>query len=185
MESYNETAEVSVSLIKIPEISAQEVVELVKLVNDAYLVGEAGICMPTMERTSTEAMTRMIQQGELIGLRIGGVYRGCIHVSLSPYDGAKKSGIFGMLAVANDPRYRGQGFGSILVDAAERWAKEKGFTAMNLELLKPLDWNQIHKDRLESWYTKRGYLHIKSRIFPHPEILIINEHVCKIFRKSL
>lgn len=90
-----------------------------------------------------------------------------------------------MLAVADESRYRGKGYGAILMDSAEILAKNRGYKHMMLELLKPLSWVQSHKERLESWYIKRGYIHIDT-LPPHrPEVLISQECILKIFIKDL
>ncbi len=175
------------SLIKPSEIWSEEVVALADLVNAAYRKGEEGICLPSIERTSENAITQMIQQNELIGLRIGHSWKGCVHVGLSPYDDTHKSALFSMLAVADDPQYRGQGYGTLLVQSAEILAKKRGYICMTLELLKPLNWKQSHKERLESWYIKRGYIHTDTPPFNRPEILMLqeHEHIFKIFKKNL
>jgi GNAT superfamily N-acetyltransferase len=173
------------SVIKPSEIRPEEVVALARLVNAAYHKGEKGICLPSIDRTSENAITQMIQRDELIGLCVDGFWKGCVHVGLSPYDDTKKSALFGMLAVVDDPQYRGQGYGTLLVQSAEILAKRRGYARMMLELLKPLNWKQSHKERLESWYIKRGYLHIDTPPFNRPEILIPQEHIFKVFKKNL
>lgn len=173
------------SLISASEILPEDIVALVRLVNTAYRKGEEGICWPHMERTSEKMMAQMIQKNELIGLRIGRSWKGCVHVSPSPYKSTKKSALFSMLAVADESLCRGQGYGSLLVQSAEILAKERGYTRMMLELLKPLKWKQSHKERLESWYIKRGYRHADTPPFYLPEVLMIQEYIFRIFTKNL
>lgn len=176
---------IEASLIKPSEIRPEEIAALTRLVNAAYHKGEEGICLPDVERTSANEMIEMIQRGELIGLRIDSAWKGCVRVCLSPYDDTKKSALFCMLAVEDKPQYRGQGYGTLLVQFAETWAKNRGYTHMMLELLKPLNWAQSHKERLESWYIKRGYKHIDTPPFLHLERLFPQEYAFKIFQKPL
>jgi GNAT superfamily N-acetyltransferase len=173
------------SIIKPSEIRLEEIAALARLVNAAYHKGEEGICLPNVERTSENAITQMIQRDELIGLRVGRSWKGCVHVGSSPYDSANKSALFGMLAVAGGSQYRGHGYGTLLVQSAEILAKKRGYVRMMLELLKPLNWKQAHKERLENWYIKRGYLHIDTPPFHRPEILMLKECIFKIFQKNL
>lgn len=170
-------------LISSADLCSGELVSLAAIVNDAYAEGERDICLATMQRTSEQALSQMILKNELIGLWLNGSLKGCIHVQASPYE--KNSGIFGMLVVTNEKEYRGQGFGTLLVDAAEKWALDQGFSSMNLELLKPLHFAHTHKNRLEAWYEKRGYLYQYSTVFLHPELLMIDEYNFKIYKKYL
>lgn len=174
------------SLIKPSEIRQEEIVTLARLVNLAYRKGEEGIILPNTKRASEKAITQMIQQNELIGLRVDSAWKGCVHVGLSPYDNTSESALLGMLTVADESRYRrGKGYGTILMDSAETLAKNRGYKHMMLELLKPLSWVQSHKERLESWYIKRGYIHIDTLPLHRPEVLISQECILKIFRKDL
>lgn len=182
---FENAPEARTSLIQLSEIKSEEIEALATLVNQAYLQGEEGICLPEMKRTSPEEMRTFIERGELIGLKISHIWRGCIHVSLSPYDKSGKSGLFGMLAIANEAQFRSKGYGTLLVQAAEEWARQQNYTQMMLELLQPTDWVQSHKKRLEDWYINRGYKPRLIETFPHPSVLLPGNYEFKIFSKDL
>jgi GNAT superfamily N-acetyltransferase len=175
--------------MKIPELTIistldpPELERLVTLVNYAYVEGEKGICRPDLQRVSLEKMRQIIEKNELIILRINNIPQGCIQVSPSVYN--KDAGMFGMLAVAQEPEFRKKGFGTLLVNEAEGWAKSQGYRFMDLELLKATDFIHAHKDRLQSWYEKRGYVYQYSQQFTSEELLMIKNYDFKIFRKLL
>lgn len=170
-------------LLSRADINAEELASLAAIINDTYTDGERGICLADMQRTSAQSLSHMIEKGELIGLLINSSLKSCIHVETSPYE--KDSGLFGMLVVAKEDRFRGKGYGTFLVDTAEKWALDQGFSSMNLKLLKPLHYARAHKNRLEAWYEKRGYVYQYSTAFMHTELLMIDEYDFKIYKKAL
>lgn len=98
----------------------------------------------------------------------------------------KKPRFLGCLPHQKMAKYRCQGYGTLLVNFAENWAREKGYTHMMLELTQPTDWVQPHTKRLEDWYVKRGYVQIDTKPFPFPDALIPgHSYVFKIFKKNL
>lgn len=69
---------------------------------------------------------------------------GCIKVD----GGDGRRGRFGMFAV--DPTRQSGGIGGTLLDAAERWARERGCVELALEVL-------AQRTELQTWYRRRGY----------------------------
>jgi len=63
---------------------------------------------------------------------------------------------FGMLVA--DPDHRALGIGSMLVNAAEEWARSLNRRTMRLELLTPRSWSHPSKEFLKAWYTRLGYV---------------------------
>ena len=165
------------------ELNSDEIRELAALVNAAYLEGEKDICEPDLKRISQEELCQILEKGELITLRVNKIIKGCIHVCASPYDA--QAALFGMLAVAPEPKYRGKGLGTELVLEAERYARSKGYKFLNLELLKPLDFFHNHKNRLQTWYEKLGYIYQRSQKFKSKELLIIRNYDFRIYKKQL
>jgi GNAT superfamily N-acetyltransferase len=174
---------IEISIIDENSVEAYEVNELVDIVNVAYRQGESGICIPNLVRITERKLLELIATKELLGLRVAGLLKGCIAVKASPY--ASGSALFGMLALDHDMKYRNKGYGSLLVKKAEGFALENGFGFMDLELLKPTLFAHDHKNRLEAWYEKIGYVYQFSSIFTNLELLIIKDYDFKIYRKAL
>jgi hypothetical protein len=57
-----------------------------------------------------------------------------------------------------DPDHRGLGLGSMLVKAAEDWARSMNRETMRLELLTPRSWSHPSKEFVRAWYTRLGYV---------------------------
>jgi hypothetical protein len=51
------------------------------------------------------------------------------------------------------------------VRSAEELMRSRGVTTMQLELLVPKEWTHPAKDRLRAWYTRLGYLMVRSAPF--------------------
>jgi N-acetylglutamate synthase-like GNAT family acetyltransferase len=136
--------------------TAQDVPEIVRIVNAAYLRGEAGIWQPEWRRTKAEWIEQDVAAGEIAVARDGDTVLGCIRVYRLRDDTAE----FGMLAVAPDGW--GGGVGRALVEFAEQ---RFDVDWMELELLIPHA-PQAHKRRLHEWYSRRGYREVGRRPFP-------------------
>ena len=61
------------------------------------------------------------------------------------------------------PEQRGSGIGRELVAYAERYARDRGRRAMQLELLVPRHGRHPSKDFLASWYARIGYRVLATR----------------------
>jgi GNAT superfamily N-acetyltransferase len=124
------------------EASIERLVErLVRIINDAYAVGEA------------------IRSGEMLLATGDGRIEGCARVQPLNETTAK----LGMLAVTPD-RW-GSGAGRSLVRSAEELMRSRGVTTMQLELLVPKGWVHPEKKRLRDWYTRLGYTVTRSASF--------------------
>ena len=55
-----------------------------------------------------------------------------------------------------DERYRSQAVGRFLLDRAEAWAREKGFSATSLR-------SNVIRERAHAFYERRGYEHTKTQ----------------------
>ena len=96
-------------------------------------------------------MLEIIAKGELLLAVTDSEICGCIH--LEPMNGVMAK--FKML-VAN-PKFKGQGIGSMLVNYAEEVARVNGANKMQLELLVPTGFSHPDKAFLKNWYTRIGY----------------------------
>jgi len=55
-----------------------------------------------------------------------------------------------------DERFRSQSVGQLLLDRAEAWAREKGFTATSLR-------SNVIRERAHAFYERQGYEHTKTQ----------------------
>ena len=153
------------------------------MINDVYIESEGNIWIDQHQRITPERLVEIIKLGELLLAFKSEEICGCIH--LEPMPG--KSYKFKML-VAN-PKYKGKGVGSVLVNFAEQQAKDKGATTMQLELLVPTEFEHPDKIFLNSWYTRIGYKQIGEHDvdFVHQGIsqFLKTGCVAKVYQKEL
>jgi GNAT superfamily N-acetyltransferase len=146
-----------------PDDAGDEVLvsELVRIINGAYAVGEAGLWVDGATRTGPSEIGEAIRGGVMLAAGVDGRLAGCACVR--PLDAGTAD--LGLLAVA--PDQWGGGVGRELVRAAEELMRSRGVTTMQLELLVPKGWVHADKDRLRSWYTRLGYRVTRSAPFEH------------------
>jgi GNAT superfamily N-acetyltransferase len=128
------------------------------LVNAAYDEGEAGLWRPGRERLTLADAADCIARRELAAASDDDAIVGCVRVG-----GDARTGELGLLAVARGAV--GRGVGGALVRFAEETARERGATAMRLELLVPRVGTHPAKERLHAWYTRLGYRAIERAGF--------------------
>jgi GNAT superfamily N-acetyltransferase len=133
--------------------------ELVRVINAAYAVGEAGLWLEGTARTGPGEIVEAIRSGGMLAAFLGGRLVGCAYVR--PLDGSTAD--LGLISAAPD-RW-GSGIGRELVRSAEELMRSRGVTTMQLELLVPKGWVHPHKKRLRSWYTCLGYQIVRSAPF--------------------
>ena len=121
------------------------------MVNDVYLVAEAGLWQDGVHRTTPEHLADLIGSSELVLARDGDAVVGCAHV----HDVGGGVWSIGMLVVA--PERRAEGIGRDLLRFGEQAAREAGAGAAQLELLVPRDWDHPEKVRLAAWYDRVGF----------------------------
>ena len=142
-----------------------DIAALTTLVNDAYRVGESGILVDTPEqplfRVTQQELKEWAERKSLLILSMKDELVGCIQVKFLAQGVAE----WGCLAVAE--KCRGQGYGKMLVQAAEECIRvglsnhENKSTCQGqvaqLQLLAPSSWKHKHKERLREWYHRMGY----------------------------
>jgi GNAT superfamily N-acetyltransferase len=144
-----------------PEEAGDErlVEELVRLINAAYAVGEAGLWLDGATRTEPSEIAEAIGTGGMLAATLEGRLVGCAYVR--PLDAGTAD--LGLVSAAPDTW--GSGVGRELVRAAEQLMRSLGVTTMQLELLVPKGWVHAEKDRLRGWYTRLGYRVVRSAPF--------------------
>ena len=109
----------------IERASADDVSELVRVINAAYEVEKFFIAG---DRTDEDAVRRMLRSGVFLTIRDdadAGRLIGCVYVEIRG-----ERGYFGLLAV--DPSAQGRGLGRTLVEAAEDHARNAGCSHMDI-----------------------------------------------------
>jgi len=170
----------------LPGASAADVDQvgrIADLVNSVYETSEAGLWAAGARRTNAVELAELIRRGQIAAASSDGVIVGAVHVK--QVDDA--TGLFGMLVA--DPARRSEGIGRELVAFAERWARERGLTAMQLELLVPRAWRHPSKEFLREWYERIGYRLVRTTALdePYPELApqLATECDLLIYRREL
>jgi GNAT superfamily N-acetyltransferase len=132
------------------------VATITELINRVYAAAEKGLWVEGAVRTTTTEVAEVIAAGEIAVARLDGQVVGSIRVQQLP----SGEGEFGMLVA--DPDRRGDGIGRELVRFAEELSWYRGLQVMQLELLVPRGWRHPSKDFLNAWYTRIGYVPVRS-----------------------
>jgi GNAT superfamily N-acetyltransferase len=144
-----------------PEAARDEtlVVELARIVNDAYAVGEAGLWLEGTTRTTPAEIADAIRSGGQLAATLDGRLVGCAYVR--PLDHGTAD--LGLISTA--PDQWGGGIGRRLIRSAEELMRSRGVTTMQLELLVPKEWDHPAKEHLRAWYTRLGYRVVRTAPF--------------------
>jgi GNAT superfamily N-acetyltransferase len=157
--------------------------ELVRIVNEAYAIGEAGLWLAGTARVEPADVAEAIRAGGMLAASRRGRLVGCAYVRRLEAGSAD----LGLVSVAPDEW--GGGIGGELVRSAEELMRADGVTTMQLELLVPKGWIHPQKERLRRWYTRLGYRVVRSVPFeevpapPASQLAAPCEFL--IFRKAL
>jgi GNAT superfamily N-acetyltransferase len=133
--------------------------EVVRVINAAYAVGEAGLWVDGTVRTTPEAVAEAIRGGGMLVASLDGEAVGCACVKRLDATTAD----LGFVSVV--PERWGSGVGRELFRSAEDLMRARGFTTAQLELLVPREWVHPEKDRLRTWYERLGYTIVRSAPF--------------------
>jgi GNAT superfamily N-acetyltransferase len=162
------------------------VAEVADLVNRVYADAEKGLWVEGAERTDPAEMTSVVREGQLVVARVDGRLAGAVRVQRLP-SGGGDVGEFGMLVA--HPGHRGTGIGRDLVAFAEDLARQQGLDRMQLELLVPRTWTHPLKEFLRDWYTRIGYVEVRTEDFAaaHPTLRPLLATPCDfvIYHKDL
>jgi GNAT superfamily N-acetyltransferase len=157
--------------------------ELAGLVNRVYAEAEKGLWAGDTARTTEAEMAALVDAGQIAVARSSGRVVGAVRIQQLDDD----TGEFGMLVAA--PEERGTGLGRDLVAFAESWARERGLSRMQLELLVPQTWTHPVKEFLRDWYTRIGYQVVRKDDFGEAFPELVPHLACPcdflIFHKEL
>jgi GNAT superfamily N-acetyltransferase len=164
-------------------LDAVLVEELVRIVNAAYAVGEAGLWRESARRCEPAEIAEAIRSGGMLAARRDDRLVGCAYVR------SLDAGTADLGLISTAPDQWGSGVGSELVRSAEELMRSRGVATMQLELLVPKGWDHPEKERLRGWYTRLGYRVVRSAPFEQvaahlvPQLAVPCEFL--IFRKPL
>ena len=109
------------------------------------------------DRTSPEGVRKMLEKGTFLLAERDGGLAACVYVEIRG-----DHGYFGMLSV--DPKRQGEGFGRLLVEAAEEYARQAGCTAMDIQVVDL-------RTELPPFYHRLGYVEVGTRpVTPDPQL---------------
>jgi GNAT superfamily N-acetyltransferase len=170
--------------IRLLEARDQVLVEdLVRVINAAYAVGEAGLWLEGTSRVRPDEIAEAIRSGGMLAATLDDRLVGCAYVR--PLD--RLTADLGLISTAPDEW--GRGVGGKLVQTAEELMRTRGVTTMQLELLVPKGWVHPAKARLRDWYGRLGYRVVHSAPFEQIATHLASELAtpCEflIFRKQL
>ena len=148
---------IDVRLLASGEASDEVLVgELVRIVNAAYAIGEAGLWRAGTTRVGPDEIAGAVRAGGMLAASREGRLVGCAYVK--PLEAGAAD--LGLISVAPDEW--GGGVGGELVRFAEELMRSRGAGTMQLEVLVPKGWAHPEKERLRSWYARLGYRAIRS-----------------------
>ena len=134
------------------QFSEEERFELFEIMRDAYARTEIELWGENYTRMPQDEYETLIDEGRVMGAILDGKIVGSVYSRNIDSD----TSTFGLLAVHRD--FGGRGIGTILVEAVENKAKIDGSKRMNLEILRPRDFEVPIKNRLRSWYEGMNYV---------------------------
>ena len=134
-------------------------------------------------RLNDERFDSCVSKNQLQVAILDGQLVGCINMTqVDPHTQAMS-----MLAVEQE--HRSRGVGRFLLDSALAAAKEKGCTAVQVELLSPKDGQDPHKNFIRSWYVRKRFEFVKiidfAEYFPESVKDLAIETVFELFEKQL
>jgi GNAT superfamily N-acetyltransferase len=168
-----------------PDEAGDEILvgELVRVINEAYAAGEAGLWLEGAKRTDPGEMTEAVRSGGVLAASLDGRIVGCAYVR--PLDAGTAD--LGLISVV--PAQWGGGLGRQLVRSAEELMRSRGVTSMQLELLVPKEWFHPEKQRLRAWYERLRYRVVRvapfEEVAAHLESQLATSCEFLVFRKSL
>jgi GNAT superfamily N-acetyltransferase len=156
---------------------------LVRVINEAYAVGEEGLWLDGWVRITRPEVEEAVRSEGMFAATVDGEIVGAAFVR--PID-AKTSDL-GLVSAT--PAHWGTGLGGEIVRAAEDHVRGQGVKRMQLELLVPQEWVHPHKDRLRRWYIRLGYEVVRTATFEEVATHVASQLAtpCEflVFRKSL
>lgn len=142
---------ITIENANIETLNQFDLTRLYELMIKAYAETEVEIWGEDYERLSYNEFVEIIKKEELYLARIDNEIVGSVHIFKIDNDTFS----FGLLN--SDFDKKGLGIGSALVDKAEELAIKSGAGKVNIEVLRPSDFEVPGKVMLANWYLIKGY----------------------------
>ena len=126
---------------------------LTSVINAAFRMVEESIFYN--DRITQAEVEQLLAKGAFLLAETDGKLDGCVYVELRG-----ERSYLGLLSV--DPKRQQSGLGSLLMNAAERYCRERGSRFMDILIVSL-------REELPPFYRKRGYLEIGTTPFPADE----------------
>ena len=124
--------------------------QITAVINDAFRIAE-GFFIDGNRITQTE-VEELLGKGDFLLAETNGKLNGCVYVELRG-----ERSYLGLLSV--DPTTQQIGLGSLLMNEAERYCRERGSHGMDILIVNL-------REELPSFYQKRGYVERGTTPFP-------------------
>lgn len=132
---------------------------LFEIMRIAYATTETEIWGENYVRMSFEEYNALIDKGVILVAYLEEEIAGCIHFYPS------KETSYGFSLLATRLGFTGKGVGRALIEESERRAKANGAQYMDIEILRPRDFDVPVKLTLKTWYESLGYYYTYSENF--------------------
>jgi len=137
--------------------------QLTTMINQAFRSTESGMWQSTMQRTNADDIVDFIQNGEMVCVYKKAKVAGCMRLQRITEEIAE----IGMLAV--DLTEQGLGVGRSLIQFGEAELIAQGYKILQIELLKPKNYSDESREKLQQWYERLGYNQVEEH--PLEEVL--------------
>jgi GNAT superfamily N-acetyltransferase len=145
--------------MSISTAASNDIPAIVKLVNSAYRgefskkgwTSEADLLVGG-ERVNAIKLRQMMEKENAVVLKYEkepGIITGCVYLEI-----LKNHVYLGMLTVS--PEYQGAGIGKNLLNASEKWTRDKGIFSIQMTVISV-------RSELISWYQRQGYIDSGNR----------------------
>jgi len=121
-----------------------------ELINSVYSKAEVKIWRPNKKRITRNEFVLKQKKVQTLLAYVGKALAGTIYLTIQG-----NMLRFELLAVS--PYFRGRGIGSLLVTEVEKISSELKVVGIKFELLVPVSWQHLDKERVINWYKNRSY----------------------------
>lgn len=132
---------------------------LFSIMREAYARSETEIWRENYLRMPQAEFDNLFDERKITAAGIEGTLVGSIY----SYSLDNETSTFSLLSVRKG--FEGRGIGRRLIETVEEKAQLAGAKYMNIEILRPRDFNVPMKDRLRTWYEGMGYIFTHDQNF--------------------
>lgn len=141
------------------KLSRKEKELLHDIMRQAYAETEIEIWGENYVRMDREEYYDLIYQGSILYATIDQEICGSVYYYKVSED------VYGFSLLCAREGYKHKGVGRTLIEAVEAEAKKRGASAIQIEILRPTDFDTTSKTILRRWYEQLGYTYTSSDNF--------------------